>query len=86
VKNDKAQEIFVHTNYESLEKEAALGKGEKLNALASLMGCQGKEFSSNVKKNYEKLFSAKEASPSFLLTSMKAEITADSSLKSACKI
>ncbi|MDX1959773.1 MAG: DUF3015 family protein [Leptospiraceae bacterium] len=85
VMNDKLQEIFVHTNYENLEREAALGKGEKLDALASLMGCNGKEFSSLTKKNYEKFFAAKESSPSFLLSALKVELSNETA-KAACKI
>jgi hypothetical protein len=83
---DKEQEIFVHTNYESLEKESAIGKGEKLSALASLLGCKSNELSTLAKKNYEKFFASKESSPTFFLNSIKEEINKDEAAKSACRI
>lgn len=82
----KEQEIFVHVNYDSLEKEIATGKGEKLNALAGLFGCSknSKEFASFTKSNFSKLFSEKE-NPNFLLSSLREEFS-KSSLKTVCQL
>lgn len=82
----KEQEIFVHVNYDSLEKEMATGKGDKLNALAGLFGCSknSKEFANFTKSNYSKLFSEKE-NPNFLLSSLRQEFS-KSSLKNVCQI
>lgn len=87
VKNEKAQEVFVHMNYNSLEKEMAIGKGEKLNALATLVGCSKNVngFSEFAKANYSKLFSTSN-DPSFLLSSIKVEMEKDPVLKSSCTL
>jgi hypothetical protein len=86
-KNEKAQEIFVSTNYESLEQEAAMGKGEKLSALANLFGCESpKDFSAMAKSNYSKIFGAKESTPSYVVSSFKQEINKDNALRSNCKL
>jgi hypothetical protein len=86
VRSDKAQEVFVHLNYESLEKEMAVGKGEKLETLATLFGCnESQKFASMTKSKYEKLFS-NEGNPSHLFLSLKSEIEKDKSLKSSCVI
>jgi hypothetical protein len=86
VMNEKKQEVFVHLNYNSLEKEMALGKGEKLSALASLLGCTKdvKGFNNFTKNNFAKL--TKDSDPSAFLTSLKAEIQKDSNLKSSCTL
>jgi hypothetical protein len=87
VKNEQAREIFVHLNYESLEQEMAIGKGEKLDTLANLFGCsQNKDkFQAMVKSNYKNFFSAKKT-PSTLVVTIKNEINKDEVLKSSCKI
>jgi hypothetical protein len=88
VNNDKVQEVFVHLNYNSLEKEMAVGKGEKLSALASLVGCSKNVngFSNFAKANYSKLFSSKSGDPSLLLASLKEEISKDVTLKNSCSL
>ncbi|MCB1142808.1 MAG: DUF3015 domain-containing protein [Leptospiraceae bacterium] len=85
VKNEKAGEIFVHMNYESLEKEMAMGKGEKLDTLATLFGCKNSSsFASMTKNKYEKLFS--EEDPSNLFLSLKTEIKNDKTLSTTCSV
>lgn len=86
VKNNKAQEVFVHLNYENLEKEMARGKGEKLDTLANLFGCSKSKakFASMTKKNYSKLFSKENDDPSKLYLAIKTEFNNDESLKKLC--
>lgn len=86
---EKVQEVFVSTNYDSLEQQIAAGKGEKLEALASLFGCpkdNATEFNKVAKANYSKLFNGKDSSPNFLLFSLKAEVSKNSTLKSSCTL
>ncbi|MDX1959774.1 MAG: DUF3015 family protein [Leptospiraceae bacterium] len=86
VTNEKQQEVFVHLNFQTLEKEMATGKGEKLNALATLVGCSKniKGFNQMAKSNYNKLF--KDSDPSILLVSLKEEISKDANLKASCTL
>ncbi len=59
---------FVDVRLASIQKEAAQGEGENLNALAELMGKKDKQaFSSWVHANYDELFSNLEK-PSQLIT------------------
>lgn len=86
---DKVQEVFVSTNYDSLEQQIAAGKGEKLDALASLFGCpksNSSEFNKVAKANYSKLFNGKDSSPNFLIFSLKEEVSKNSTLKSSCTL
>ena len=86
--NLRKQEVFAHVNFESLEQEMAIGKGEKLAAFASLMGCPASQletFSSMVKKEHSRFFSNKE-DPSVMLKEIRSSIQANENLSRACKI
>ncbi|MCB1190738.1 MAG: DUF3015 family protein [Leptospiraceae bacterium] len=87
VKKEKEQEIFVHINYESLEKEMACGKGEKLNTLANLFGCQidQKKFNVMVKTNYRKIFFKQNNTPKNIVNSIQTEINNNDYLSETCK-
>jgi len=87
VNKDKEQEVFVHLNYESLEREMATGKGEKLDTLASLFGCSNSsEFNKMTKTNYKNLFKDSEIDPSNLLIAIRLEVQKSDSLKNSCKL
>ncbi|WP_061248721.1 DUF3015 domain-containing protein [Leptospira alstonii] len=89
VNNDKAKEIFVHMNYESLEQEIAMGKGEKLSSLATLFGCSNdsKRFKEVAKENFSKIFTtAAIKNPSIMLSNLEIEVGKDIELKNSCKI
>lgn len=81
------QEIFVHVNLKSLEMEMAMGKGEKLNAFAGLLGCpveKTEAFGNMTRKDYI-LLSKNMNDPTKLLAAVKAGIGKDNGLASACK-
>ncbi len=85
---EKQQEIFVTVNFASLEQEMAAGKGEKLEALASLLGCKNEAvtgFRTMAQKNHGALFS-KDASPADLLAALKGEIAKQPALAAQCRI
>jgi len=87
VQTEKEQEIFVHLNFDSLEREIVSGTGEKLTAFASLMGCSKnvREFASFAKTNY-RTFATDENrnSPSLFLSALKLELAKDQVLSLAC--
>ncbi|TGK25538.1 DUF3015 domain-containing protein [Leptospira yasudae] len=88
VKTEKVQEVFVAVNYSSLEQEMVSGKGEKLDALSSLLGCpseMNERFSTLTQNRYSKLF-VPNGTPATLLDGVKNEIRQDEVLASACKI
>ncbi len=87
VLKEKEQEIFVHLNFESLEKEMAVGSGEKLSAFANLLGCSKnlKEFSAFAKSKFEVLATDENrTSPTLFLSSLKTEMAKDEVLTLAC--
>lgn len=87
VKQNKIQEVFVAVNFQALEQEIATGKGEKLSALSSLLGCpedQTQRFSRMTQDNYSKLFSG-NPTPYSVIDGLKKEMGDDSVLASACK-
>ncbi len=87
VNKDKEQEVFVHLNYDSLEREMAAGKGEKLDTLASLFGCtNSSDFNKMTKANYKSLFKETDVDPSHLLLTLRMEVLSNSSLKNTCKL
>jgi len=64
---------FVDVRLASIQKEAAQGQGENLDALAELMGKENKqEFSSWMHTNYDALFTDL-AKPSQLISRIKAK-------------
>lgn len=79
------QQIFVHLNYESLEKEFAKGSGEKVEAFASLMGCSDvTAFGKLGKEKFASLFD--QNGPDAFLEKMRSEMISNAALASSCKI
>jgi hypothetical protein len=87
VKKEKEQEVFVHLNYETLEREMASGRGEKLDTLSLLFGCSNpKEFGSVARNNFSKFFGSKDSSPTQLLSQLKEEVSKSETLKTVCSL
>ena len=87
VKAEKAQEVFVHYNQTGLENEFSKGEGERLDAIASLLGCptHGKQIGSLSKKNFDKIVTTEtRKNSSMLLIALKKEISKDPELSLAC--
>lgn len=87
VHNQKAQEVFVSLNFDSLEQDMAKGKGEKLDALSGLLGCSAEgttQLGALTKSNYGNLF-REETTPSSLLSAVKDGIKNDATLARSCK-
>ncbi len=88
VQNEKAQEVFVSLNFDSLEQEMAQGKGEKLQALSGLLGCSADgtaQLGELTKSNFTNLF-REETTPSTLLSAVKDGIKKDAVLSRNCRM
>ncbi|EQA37840.1 PF11220 family protein [Leptospira inadai serovar Lyme str. 10] len=89
VLKEKAQELFVTVNYESLEQEMALGKGEKLNTFAQLLGCtsdiSSAQFGKMAKDKYSSLIHS-DTTPALLLSAVKSEVRKNESLSKSCAL
>ncbi len=81
------QAQFVAVNYSSLSQEIAVGKGEKLDSLVSLLGCstQPSSFVDMVQKNHGYLFSVPQNQPLEFIHRVKAKIKTDAKLATACQ-
>ncbi len=81
----RKQEYFVTVNFESLQQEMAVGQGEKLISLASLLGCPAGDFGKMTRKEYSGLFPA-NVTPDSLIDSVRARIANDKTLSNACQV
>jgi len=82
---DKEKEFFASANYESLMQEIAQGKGENLEAMASLYGCHGDAFASSMKTHYTAIFPAKDTDSDAMLANIDEVVSSDAALHNACK-
>ena len=82
---DKEKEFFANANYESLMQEIAQGKGENLEAMASLYGCHGDAFASSMKNHYTAIFPAKDTDSDAMLANIDEVVNSDAALHNACK-
>ncbi|TGM02090.1 DUF3015 domain-containing protein [Leptospira jelokensis] len=90
VKREIAQEVFIAYNEEPLELETAIGNGERIRAVASLLGCPkhavelGKLMKENHSFLFEKSNSSLETRPKEILTRLKTQIATDTNLRLVC--
>jgi hypothetical protein len=85
--NEKEREFFAEANFESLHQEMAQGKGENLEAFASLFGCrdQGvRNFQATAQANYGVLFPSAETSAAQMLEKVEHMVKHNSALQSSC--
>jgi hypothetical protein len=81
-----SQEDFFLNNYATISREAAQGKGESINALASAFGCDSQmngAFGAHIQSNYESIFASNNALTS--LTATRTSLQSNSNLASVCK-
>lgn len=81
------QKDFVAANLSSLQREAALGTGDSLNGLATVLGCNNSNFetfSTYTQSHYASEFSSN--SPDTVLDNIKAQVKKDSLLSNACPL
>ena len=81
---DKEKQYFSEANFESLKQEMAQGKGENLDAYASLFGCSSSAFSSSMQSNYGKVF-AKGTDADGMLQNVQSLVGSDASLQASCR-
>lgn len=88
-KKDKEmfKKAFVKRNYDSLTKEMAAGKGEHLEALATLLGCEDNLplFKDFIRRNYASIFETENIPPSEMLDLLETGLDNDSRLSRSCK-
>lgn len=71
LRNSETQS-FAEANFESLKSEMAQGKGENLEVLASLMGCDAATMGSSVRAGYGSIFDRADVTPVQMLDRVEA--------------
>lgn len=87
VKLEKEREMFAQTNYSSLVREMAEGKGENLDTLAGMYGCSEEsygEFTSMVQENFEHIVQSENTSSNDMLVSLENEMAGHAVLSKSC--
>jgi hypothetical protein len=87
VKVQSEQKIYAYNNFGQLQKEIAQGKGERLQTLAYMMGCNANtvdKFSSVAQQNYGQIFADQKTDSDIMLNKIRAAALADAALSSQC--
>lgn len=87
VKVQAEQKVYAYNNFGQLQKEIAQGRGERLQTLAFLMGCNAKSvesFGAVAQKNYAQIFDAKTTDSDVMLDRIRTAAQSDASLASQC--
>lgn len=83
---DVEREVFVAVNLDNLSQDMAVGAGEHLYSLASLMGCEAAtaEFAQMTREHYSALMEQADQSGTALISGLRQQISADPALASSC--
>ncbi|MGV3667222.1 MAG: DUF3015 domain-containing protein [Leptospira bouyouniensis] len=90
VKKEMAQEVFIAYNEAPLELETSKGSGERIRAMASLLGCPSHalELGKLMKDNHSYLFAKSnletETRSKEILVRLKTQIASDKNLRLVC--
>ena len=88
VQKESKQIHFVEENLDQLELEMSIGRGQFVEQLASLLGCENKvgAFTKTMQKSYSELFQGTKTNPSHLLNSVKSKVMDSLELSKGCHI
>jgi len=87
VKVQAEQKVYAYNNFGQLQKEIAQGKGERLQTLAYLMGCDANAvegFGATAQKNYSQIFGDKNADTDLMLERVRSAVKSDAAVASQC--
>lgn len=87
LKVEAEQKVYAYNNFSQLQKEIAQGRGERLQTLAYLMGCDAKAvdgFGAAAQKNYAQIFSGKDVDSDLMLERVRTAIRSDAAVASQC--
>lgn len=81
------QKIYAYNNFGQLQKEIAQGRGERLQTLAYMMGCNAntiENFGAVAQKNYSQIFSGNTADSDVMLDRIRSSAKSDATLAAQC--
>lgn len=80
------QENYIVTNLTSIQREAAQGRGEELNGLATMLGCEQisfDDFGVYTQEKYSSIFNTNDTHQ--ILINLKVEMQKNNNLSNSCK-
>lgn len=89
VQNEKREIHYAESNFNSLNVEMALGRGESVTQLAYVMGCDSSvvgTFLSETQKNYGTIFESDSTTPSQMLNQVHQIVNANPTLSQGCAV
>ena len=87
IKAQREQAAFAEVNFQDLKRNMATGGGEFLTSFASLLGCEDQAkpaLAKMTQAKYESILPTEKTSPIEMLSGVKSQIKADSTLANAC--
>lgn len=87
VKVQSEQKIYAYNNFGQLQQEIAQGRGERLQTLAFMMGCNAKsvdKFGAVAQKNYSQIFADNKTDSELMLERLRSAAQSDATLASSC--
>ncbi|MES1157541.1 MAG: DUF3015 domain-containing protein [Haliangium ochraceum] len=87
IKAQREQAAFAEINFQDLKRNMATGGGEFLTSFASLLGCEDQAkpvLAKMTQAKYEAILPTEKTSPMEMLSGVKSQIKADSTLANAC--
>lgn len=84
VKNEKKSLHFIEANQHHLMTEMAMGKGQHLQALSELLGCETSSFSASMKGHYNEIFVKDDLTGVQLLNLIEAQVFTQDNLRKGC--
>jgi hypothetical protein len=88
VMREKAVQYFAEVNKEDLSREMAQGRGEKLNTIASLYGCDQSAqpaFAKMTQGSYERIIPASTTTVTEMVSNLSRELKSNSDLAKSCQ-
>lgn len=77
---------YIESNQEVLKKEVAQGRGESLNGLLTMWGCNNSQTVGTVlQKNYQQIYSTSSVEAAQISQNMKSAIKSNQAAANACK-
>jgi hypothetical protein len=86
VQNDKKALHFMDANKHQLMTEVAMGGGEYVSGLGTLMGCDETLFAQTLQRNYGEVFTGEKQSARELVNRVQAQVLLNKDLAAGCAI
>jgi hypothetical protein len=87
IKVQAEQRVYAYNNFTQLQQEIAQGRGERLQTLAFMMGCNANsvdKFGAVAQKNYSQIFADGKTDSDLMLERLRSAVRSDAAVASQC--